>query len=230
MDNKTKKKILGGLKINNQYYIINTQYPLAYLVRILSKNKIEIYKNKNLNLENKDYNDINKYKESGNIKKLLNYYNLIDIFKCKKIFYGVNDINKINKTKKNNKDSYFSNGNSFLLHINNNKYMYIGEHIYTFNTLKKDERIINFYGYLGNSNLVYPYAISNDNIYFLMPNNINSKKIYSDYMGYIPLEPYFNNIKFKNINAYDKLLGINDFSNSILDKLKKLPHFKKIKT
>jgi hypothetical protein len=57
-------------------------------------------------------------------------------------------------------------GNSILLHINGNKYRYIGSKIYDFTT--SGDKIIKYYSNVGHSDVPYPYAIGEKYIYIML--------------------------------------------------------------
>ena len=106
---------------------------------------------------------------------------LLKKYKIKKIFIG--------------KDKYYkkSKGNTMLLQISNNKYVFIGGNIYEFKT----NDIINKYysNTIAGKYYPQPIAVGNKNVYFLEP---------GDELFYIPLEYFPNDIKKKNIgNSYD---------------------------
>ena len=56
-------------------------------------------------------------------------------------------------------------GNSILLHIKDNEYIWIGYQIYSFTSLSK---ITEFYSPIGNNDVPYPYAIDENNNYYLL--------------------------------------------------------------
>jgi hypothetical protein len=96
---------------------------------------------------------LNEIASNLNITKNINiHYNvLIKSLKVKKIFIGISQ-----------KRIY--DGNTILLYLGNNKYIYVGDIIYEFTT---KDKIIKYYSELGNSDVPYPIAISNDNVYFM---------------------------------------------------------------
>src|SRR5947207_349394 len=55
-------------------------------------------------------------------------------------------------------------GNSLLIHLAENKYMYIGSKIYTFTT---QDEIIDYLSPVGNSDVPYPVAYGTKNIYIM---------------------------------------------------------------
>lgn len=56
-------------------------------------------------------------------------------------------------------------GNSILLHLNNNIYIFIGNKIFSFSSLSE---IIEYYSPIGNNCIPYPYALDNDGNYYLL--------------------------------------------------------------
>lgn len=56
-------------------------------------------------------------------------------------------------------------GNTVLIKLTNNSYMFIGEKIYTFKL--KDDSIIDYKSPIGNSAVPYPYAIGKKNVYLM---------------------------------------------------------------
>jgi hypothetical protein len=62
---------------------------------------------------------------------------------------------------------YNYDGNSILVKIKPNYYMYIGSEIYTF---RPKDKIIRYVSPVGNSDVPYPYAIGTDNTYLMIEN------------------------------------------------------------
>lgn len=60
-------------------------------------------------------------------------------------------------------------GNSLLLKIKENSYIFIGWEIYSFSTMKGDE-IEKFYSDVGNNDVPYPFAIGKTHIYLMIEN------------------------------------------------------------
>jgi hypothetical protein len=214
------------MRIKNNLYMINANGSVNTIISVNNKNKsLIIYKLNNLNLKDEDYDLIYKYMDSGNIK-ILDYYKIFKKIKYIKLFKGDDDYFKKNKN---------SDGNSFLCLLSNNKYMMITDRIYTFNTIN-NEKIIHYYGVLGNSDVVYPCALSNNHIYYLLtnpdlPNTLIDKKK----MGSLSLSLFkdfkFNgNLTFKD-HSYDKLWAINNFTGheKLINKLKPLSKVTEIK-
>lgn len=78
-------------------------------------------------------------------------------------------------------------GNSVIIRISDNNYCYIGSEIYMFK-IPEGEFITEFYSDIGNSNVPYPYAISQNYVYIMLDKvmgnlsdiNMNSN-IYNQY-------------------------------------------------
>lgn len=99
------------------------------------------------------YKEINykipAYKAIGYNKYILTIPNYLEVF-----------IGKSQDTK------YSYDGNTILVRINKNKYMYIGETIYEF-SLKNDE-ILSYNSPVGNNDVPYPYAVGKYNTYLML--------------------------------------------------------------
>jgi hypothetical protein len=59
-------------------------------------------------------------------------------------------------------------GNSVLVHMSQDKYMFVGDRVFTFTTVQPNERITAFKSPVGNSAVPYPYAISDHHNVYLM--------------------------------------------------------------
>ena len=91
-------------------------------------------------------------------------------------------------------------GNTILVHINRNKYIYIGETIIKFETL---EPIKYYISELGNSDVPYPYAVTDLYIYLLVPIQNKNKKTYyyiekNKLIKKDPYTDFYTQIKNKN--------------------------------
>lgn len=86
----------------------------------------------------------------------------VGTFAYKRIFIGDNLL----------KDKYAAPkgkwpGNSILLEVGDGKYIYIGHEIYSLET-KDKERIVEYFSPVGNSMVPYPYAVGENNTYFML--------------------------------------------------------------
>ena len=99
-----------------------------------------------------------------------------------KIFIGKSPINRMTKFSLGYGDDF--DGNSILLNLSDNKYVYIGSDIRSFKTRN---RIIKYVSPVGNNDVPYPYAIdSKGNIYLIVEGIIlkNSRQLKSRMKDY----------------------------------------------
>jgi hypothetical protein len=104
-----------------------------------------------VNISNESINVFNNETE----KKLLTIKNYV------KVFIG------------NDPEYPGSKGNSILVRVNEENYVYIGTSIYQF---KPKEKILKFYSPLGNSDVVYSYGISENFIYLFAEKKVVKKQ------------------------------------------------------
>ena len=79
-------------------------------------------------------------------------------------------------------------GNSFLLHMENDRYIFIGNSIFQF---RSDSPIKKYVSPVGNNDVPYPYAVTNDDQYILLIEDVVIRKIPEDYDG-DPYDYYYN--------------------------------------
>jgi len=147
--------------------------------------------------------------------------NNIDIFAC-------NDFNKLIKSYKNLKyifipkgiDTYghikfIDRGNTILAHISGNKYVCIAESIFEFET--NNEKILEYHSPIGNSDVPYPLAVGENNIYFLIG------KAQSGYVS----KDYFEGFQKEydwSTDGYSRLYGHGSFNE--IKETNKIPNIK----
>ena len=154
----------------------------------ITGNKISIYKLQENLFNDSNDNNIRKYTD----KPILTY-------QVQKYFIGKSPKCKMTLFSGGYGPSF--DGNSILLHINDNNYIYIGEKIYSFTS---KTNIVKYISPVGNSDVPYPYAIdSNSNVYLMIENVIlgkyNSEK-YDD-----PYNQYYSEyslLKYKGIQDF----------------------------
>lgn len=103
-----------------------------------------------------------------------------------KIFIGKSPLNKMTEFSGGH-GSYFD-GNSILLKISSDKYIYIGARIFSF---KPYSEIIDYVSPVGNSDVPYPYAIDIDDNYYLLINHVVIKGVPT---GHDPYHYYYDKI------------------------------------
>lgn len=96
--------------------------------------------------------EVNEVENICIVRDNYNHENIIQRFHCNKIFVGCDDSGQ-------------DLGNTLLLHIKNNEYVFIGPMIYSF---VSDNPIIKYSSNIGNNDVSYPYAINENNDIFLL--------------------------------------------------------------
>jgi hypothetical protein len=103
-------------------------------------------------------------------KKIMNEYyieynNLIfTINKFLKIYPGIDNSNKLYNDINNGPKR---NGNSIIVKLKSNEYLYIGDRIYLFKIQNNDE-IIKYYSPIGNNMVPYPYILGKKYTYLMI--------------------------------------------------------------
>lgn len=85
----------------------------------------------------------------------------------KKAFVGKSVVNDMTKFSGGHGKRF--DGNTILLHIKDNNYVYVGEQIYSFKSLSE---IVKYISPVGNSDVPYPYAIDKENNVYLMISDV----------------------------------------------------------
>ncbi len=105
-----------------------------------------------------------------------------------------------NTGKYANKREIKGTGNSILVHIEDDKYVFIGDHIIEFRT---SDKINEFHGIVGNSDVIYAFAIGDENTYLFtedkyIPNNVLPKDT-DPYVTYFKHDSLAKKMKVKII-------------------------------
>lgn len=204
-DNPIYKKINY---IGYKKYFIHNNYEKPYLVYI-KNNKSPIY----IYHVPGNYNDTYLCKKNINPKDKFYWAYIQLALKIipKKIFIGKSPKNKMTEFSKGY-GKYFD-GNTILIKLKANKYIFIGASIYIFTT---DYEIIKYVSPVGNNDVPYPYAIDIKNNYYLMldsviiPKNsmINYRKSNFD-----PYDYYYFNYENKNkLNKFKNIKNLYSYS------------------
>jgi len=98
-----------------------------------------------------------------NTVKVIDYENNTEEIKYEQIFIGESPLNEMTKFSGGHGDQF--KGNSILLKINENKYMFIGGEKYSFNALSD---IVRFVSPVGNNLVPYPFAEDKNGDIYLM--------------------------------------------------------------
>lgn len=113
----------------------------------ISKTKVEVYRQ--------------KIKEEDGVE---DYYVDKKILEIPYINVFIGD-NLLNDKYSEKKGKY--KGNSILIEIKKGEYIYVGHEVYKFETHEKED-IKRYYSPVGNSGVPYPYAVGDNNTYFML--------------------------------------------------------------
>jgi hypothetical protein len=80
------------------------------------------------------------------------------------------------------------NGNSLLIHVKENKYIFVGMYIYEFST--PDDEIISYFSPVGNNDVPYPFAIGRQNTYLMIEDVYLPNKLLEGYKKDREFYPY----------------------------------------
>ena len=130
--------------MTSQIYYTHNNGTRPYKVEVKSNNTIKIYK-----------------------KTEIGYDNSYILYEPIEIFIGKSIINKQTECSGGHGEEF--DGNSILLRLENNKYVFIGDKIVTFESIAN---IIQFISPVGNNDVPYPYAIDIQNNIYLFVENI----------------------------------------------------------
>ena len=181
-----KKSVKNKIQHIGKKYFTHDNGGNPFLVCISSD--VTVYKIKENTYIPDNYNDPIKYSYLYNEK--------ICSYKPRRIFIG-----KSPKTEFTI-DSYGPDydGNTILLHINGDKYLYIGESIYEFRAFSE---IVEYVSPVGHNDVPYPYAIDKLNNYYLLVENIViniSKEFTKKHKNLQPYIIYYNRSKIVYTN------------------------------
>lgn len=112
---------------------------------------------------------------------------VLSLPKYKHIWIGANTGKYANKREGECK------GNSLLVNVKNNEYIYIGNRIFKFTTIDK---IKEFHGIMGNSDVPYPIAIGTKNTYFFTTTTPDGCKLIPNELLNLDVDPnkeFFDN-------------------------------------
>lgn len=207
-----------------KHYFIHENGGRPFVV-FINKNKVDIYK---------------QSKEKNNEKLDINNYDkLVKSFNVSKIFIGKSP--KIEMTEYSGGYGKKYDGNTILLELKNNNYVFINGYYGIENFKLKNDKIVKFYSPLGNNNVPYPFALGEKNYYFFVyPDGYLSKSLFpkikkeSDLQKIIDFgmetNPFMYDLKthkLKNKMTYEEFRiiqnkNLNDISLNTLQKLAKM--------
>lgn len=101
-------------------------------------------------------------------------------------------------------------GNSILVRVKDNDYIYIGDEIYIFQT---ESPVLEYHSPVGNSDVPYPYAVTRDKVYLM----VEKKTIDNHGLTGDPYDEYYSD-KIKGTPfKYEILQGRNDSAATFLN-------------
>lgn len=159
------------------------------------------------------YSDVSIYKENSyndtTDEIIYSIKPIIDLKNVSNIFIGKSTENEMTKFSGGYGAQF--DGNSILVYIKDNEYIYIGSEILSFFSFAE---IIDYKSPVGNSDVPYPYAIDTDNNYYLMIEDVVINKKNNEFEE--PYDYYYNlDLLPKEINGKkikDFYIGNNKYS------------------
>ena len=197
----TKKQNIRG-----KVYFTHDNGGRPFMVIVNGKN-IDIYK------VSKDFDYSNSLTKKNYTEFIKSYKNV------KRIFIGKSvkgDDAYASFPNNSSAAAKFGLGNSILLQISTNRYAFIGESVYEFET---PDLIEEYYSMIGGNDVPYPIAVGSKNVYFL---------IFGGNDGYLS-KKYFEDFPQKHswaLDSYARLWGQNKFTDSLIKYTKKIPKIK----
>jgi len=127
-------------------------------------------------------------------------------YKFDNIFIGKSIKNKMTTFSGGYGDQF--DGNTILLKIVNNDYIYIGNKIIKFKSI---DEIVSYFSYVGNNDVPYPYAIDKIGNYYLINENLIQKADLIDINELLLNDnnPYWYYYEKSKINYLDKRFIVN---------------------
>ena len=192
---KINRETKGFLK-----YFTHDNGGRPFLVYV-GKKEVHIYKQ-----NEKDFYTLWSDLSKDDKKNAWMYIKLIKKYKPLEVFIGKSPKNDMTKFSMGYGKKF--DGNSILLKISKNRYVFIGSEVYEFST--SDDTIIKYYSPVGNNDVPYPFAYGDKNIYFMLDrktvsyknaqalDNMNKTDAYMHYYGhsgYAKLEKYSKKMK-----------------------------------
>jgi len=200
-DNELYKKIK---KKNMKTYFTHDNGGNPFFIYI-GKTVVNIYK-----FDSNNFSEEAAYELSSD-KFKYGYTKLIAKYKPLKIFIGKSEL--IPMTKHSGGYGKYFDGNSILLQIKKNRYVYIGDTIYEFDT---NDTIVEYFSPVGNNDVPYPVAFSEKNVYFMGDRE------------FIPLDKFPVLTKKERMDAYSYYYGAGNIKIEYSKFTKKMKSIKNI--
>lgn len=147
-------KLIKETTHNYEKYFIFYNYTYPFLVYVKNNNVIIC------SIDKDNYYIPYKY---GDDNEEWKYTKIIDNINCKKVFIGNSPKNKMTLFSGGHGTQFY--GNTILLYIDDNKYIFIIDEVVKFQAV---EEIKEYYSPLGNNEVPYPIALSDNYIYYML--------------------------------------------------------------
>lgn len=128
-------------------------------------------------------------------------------YQAKKIFIGKSPLNKMTEFSGGHGDNF--DGNSILLHLHDNTYLFIGDTIFSFVSYAN---IVEYISQVGNNDVPYPYAIDIDgNIYLMIEDVVLKQNTKIKKYDNNPYWYYYDENKIIDYNNKLNTFGITEY-------------------
>ena len=136
--------------VDSKIYLTHDNYDRPFCVIVNEKqNVVNVYKK--------------EYRECYQNDELEDYTRFIGTFTPSKIFIGESSLNSMTEFSGGHGSEF--DGNSILLKMEQDKYIFIGDQIYSFKT---ENEIVMFVSPVGNNDVPYPHAIDDKGYYYFL--------------------------------------------------------------
>lgn len=164
--------------IEGKEYEIHDNYGRPFIVKVYLEPRIEVYETVS---EYDSSDDEDDSEEDHYLKAEEPFFNQT----VEKVFIGESPLNDTTEFSGCYGDDFL--GNSFLLHMGDLEYIFIGEKVFSFQALSE---ITQYVSPIGNNDVPYPYAVDNQNRVYLVAENV-IVQMTADQISNIPMfDPY----------------------------------------
>lgn len=182
--NEKNIKVLTNLNKKKHYFTLDNG-GRPFCTYIIGK-KVIVYKEKKNS--DKDYEFMWKWFHYLDLPENIRYSEKIKTFTTKKIYIGKSPKNEMTKFSGGYGEKW--DGNTILLELTGNKYVYLGETITEF-TLQKGDKVEKYWSPVGNSAVPYAFILGEKNVYFMWD------------MMYIPKDILFKGVDMDKVEWTD---------------------------
>ena len=181
-EGKNEKNMKELMKLSKKkHYFTEDNGGQPFCVYIIGK-KVQVYKEtklsnwKNIIYKKKEADFMMDWFDSINLPDNIKYTDKVADFNPQKIYIGKSPMNKMTKYSGGYGDKW--DGNSILLKLTGNNYIYIGETVTQFK-LRKGDSVKNYWSPVGNNRVPYPFIQGKNYVYFMIDMRyISNKKLF----------------------------------------------------